>query len=730
MVEPLSKAHRILEKGPLQFRPFGVEENGERIRDTPGVKVRAFVDYLEESVARSHGHDAGEQAVQTLCRLLNERIPDHAYHVSPRFLKNDWNSYSYEFVCFLVEFCKDISGDPLFAAHAGRDKFISSLLQTLGRPFSVRQIYSNFPHFGEKLSSLTLGVESVSDRSAVLTMAYPEAIFKKFGPYGSACAELICQSAKGGLAAIPEKVHHLTPATVRDLLCVAEGDECCKWELTWEPESHSHVLWKAIGLVGSGVILTYVSLRHRELSFFETMLFVSPPAILGWMADQLRTLHKRMRAREDLVQEQLASGDARHEELRHVYLEQEQKTVELRHAYEEIESLNVGLEEKVRQRTAELEAANQELKQMDRLKSQFLAHVSHELRTPLTGIKGLTENLVEGLAGPLTPKQEHNLRRVIHNASRLARMITDLLERSRIDAGKIDLALRELDLAALTCDLVEQLGPLALAKGQQLTCRVPEPVGLVWADPDKVSQILTNLVENAIKYTPEGGTITVALESDLPHWARVSIKDTGPGIPSEAIPKLFDQFYRMPHLHQNGPKGLGLGLSIVKQLVEMHGGTVCVQSEVGQGSVFQFTLPLRPSAEGVQTTTPGANRRILVVDDDPDIRHFLHERLSAYGYQIETATDGANALHRLVATPFDGMILDISMPELDGLAVLRQIRERSSIPIIMVTASGAKDRAVQAVSIGAQDYLLKPFDAGQLREVVERWFGANASVDN
>ena len=728
MVEPLSKAHRILEKGLLQFRPFGVEENGDRIRDTTGVKVRAFIDYLEESVARSRGHEAGEQAVETLCRLLNERIPDQAYHVSPRFLKNDWNSYSYEFVCFLVEFCKDISGDPLFAAHAGRDKFISSLLQILGRPFSVRQIYSQFPHFGEKLSALILDVESVSDRSAVLTMAYPEAIFKKFSPYGNACAELICQSAKGGLAAIPEKVHHLAPATVRDLRCVADGDDCCKWELTWEPETRVHHLGKAIGLAGSGIVLASVSVRHPELSLFETVLFAGPPAILGWMADRLRTLRKRMRAREDLVQEQLASGDARHEELRHVYLEQEQKTVELRHAYEKIESLNVGLEEKVRQRTAELEAANQELKQMDRLKSQFLAHVSHELRTPLTGIKGLTENLVDGLAGPVTPKQEHNLRRVIDNTSRLARMITDLLERSRIEAGKIDLTLKELDLPALTCEVVEQLGPLASAKRQRLDCQAPEPLGLVWADPDKVNQILTNLVENAIKYTPEGGDITIALESDLLHWARVSVKDTGPGIPSEAVPKLFDQFYRMSHHHQGGPKGLGLGLSIVKQLVELHGGTVSVQSEVGRGSVFHFTLPLRPSAGEVPVAAAGTKRRILVVDDDPDIRHLLQERLSAYGYEIETVTDGAHALHRLSETPFDGMILDISMPELDGLVILRQIRERSSMPIIMVTASGTKDRAVQAVSMGAQDYVLKPFDAGQLREVVERWFGANASA--
>ena len=246
MDDLLSREHRILEKGLIQYRPFGKEENGELIRDTLGVKVHAYVDYLEESVTQSLGPQAGKEAVQTLCRLLNERIADSAYHVSPKFLKNDWNSYSYEFVCFLVEFCKDITGDSFFAAHAGREKLISSVLQTLGRPFSVQQIYTNFSHFGSKLSSLIFGVETVTKGTAVLTMAFPEEILKKFAPYAKACAYIICQSAKGGLAAIPEKVHHLPPATVRDLLCMAEGDECCKWELTWEPDDRTHVFCKAM----------------------------------------------------------------------------------------------------------------------------------------------------------------------------------------------------------------------------------------------------------------------------------------------------------------------------------------------------------------------------------------------------------------------------------------------------------------------------------------------------
>src|SRR5581483_7418763 len=149
MAELYTKDRRILEKRAMEFRPFGVDPRGERVRDVTGVKIRAFIDCLEETVSRTRGAAAGDRAVAELSALLNARAPDAAYHVTPKMLKNVWNSYSYEFMCFLGEFCKELTGDARFAERVGREKFLSAVIQTLGRPFSLRQIYSMFPHFGE-----------------------------------------------------------------------------------------------------------------------------------------------------------------------------------------------------------------------------------------------------------------------------------------------------------------------------------------------------------------------------------------------------------------------------------------------------------------------------------------------------------------------------------------------------------------------------------------------------
>ena len=167
MADLLSKDHRITEKGMMEFRPFGVDAQGNKIRDASGVTVVANVECLEESVAEARGREAGQKAVADLCRLLNERINDQAYHVTPQLLRQVWNSYSYEFVCFLGEFCSEISGDQRFQFHVGEKKLVSPIIQTLGRPFSVSQIYRMFPHFGQKYAkgSILFSTGAITDRS-------------------------------------------------------------------------------------------------------------------------------------------------------------------------------------------------------------------------------------------------------------------------------------------------------------------------------------------------------------------------------------------------------------------------------------------------------------------------------------------------------------------------------------------------------------------------------------
>jgi signal transduction histidine kinase len=241
--------------------------------------------------------------------------------------------------------------------------------------------------------------------------------------------------------------------------------------------------------------------------------------------------------------------------------------------------------------TRKLEVAHAQLKEVDRLKSMFLSHVSHELKTPLTSIKGFVDNMLDGLTGELQGKQQDYLRRIRANTDRLARMITNLLDLSRIESGTHRLDRVQLRLFEPVVEVVEQCRPMAACKQITLEMVCPDPTIQVLADPDKVVQVLINLVDNAIKYTPSGGKITIAIARRDPERVMMTVTDTGGGIPAEAMAKLFEPFYQASQQPGTRGKGLGLGLSIVKTLVELHGGTVSVTSEVGKGSEFCILMP-------------------------------------------------------------------------------------------------------------------------------------------
>jgi signal transduction histidine kinase len=893
MNELLSPDHTIIEKGMMEFQPFGTTPHGEKIRDVSGVSVRANLEYLEELVTRNQGQDAGRRAVQEAVRLLNERIPDTTYHVTEEFLRNQWNSYSYEFLMFLTRFCDMLSGDPEFQFKLGQEKFISPIIQTLARPFSVGQAYKMFAYFGEKFAKGSIIFEAVEVRNnkAILRIKFTDRAYRQFGAYRKSCARHVCQAAKAATSAIPSKVHGLKPATVRDRTCIVNGDEYCEWEFTWDPQRAGSLLWSVSALLATAAVVTILRVVHPAMPWVETLLLALFPGLAVWLAFSARMLRKELEGREEVIQEQLRSVEARHEELREAYLEQEQTSTELRRkvaqlttlhhaglmfsstldrdsllesvmqaiikelhydramisffdpetrvahrarvmgvskeiadfardlevpvsdensieglvllkglpvlitdiqevwdrlhplnqklvaitetksllsvplkvkdrvlgsltisrakggtltaedldlmvtvgnqvaialdnadAYRQIEQLNIGLEAKVRDRTLELEAAIAQLKEMDKAKSTLMAHVSHELRTPLTSIKGYAENMLDRTYGPITEKQEKYLTRIQSNMVRLAKLISELLDSARLEARKeIELSLGAVSLSKIAADVVEQLQNQATDKRQRVELSCPKQDVMVWADSDKLTQILTNLLDNAIKYTQAGGSIVVRVDVDAA-CAKVIVKDNGQGIIPDELPKLFDPFYRAVQQKKSRVEGLGLGLAIVKSLIELHGGQICVRSVLGQGSEFEFKIPLRKDVRP-QPTPARSERRILVVDDDPDIRQLLFDRLGGYGYEVQTAGDGREALRLLGTETFDGMILDIGIPEIDGLGVLQQLRtSNTTLPVVMVTASGSKERAVQAVALGAQDYVLKPFDAAHLKEVIERWF--------
>lgn len=254
---------------------------------------------------------------------------------------------------------------------------------------------------------------------------------------------------------------------------------------------------------------------------------------------------------------------------------------------------NVRLFQEIQEQGRELESANRRLKELDRLKSDFVANVSHELRTPLTAIKGAVDLVLREVTGPLAEKQAHYLRRVQSNTQYLAGLITDLLDLSKIEAGEIQLRQTRFILRSLVSEAMDSLRPLAAEKTIELELRCDDSSFPVWADRDKVNQILLNLIGNAIKFTPARGSVVVRIRAAGNHTLQITVDDTGPGIPTGERERVFDKFYQIAGAGEGKPKGTGLGLAVCKTLVELHGGRIWVDSATcGGGCTFHFTLPL------------------------------------------------------------------------------------------------------------------------------------------
>ncbi len=258
---------------------------------------------------------------------------------------------------------------------------------------------------------------------------------------------------------------------------------------------------------------------------------------------------------------------------------------------------NIRLFQEIQDKNRQLEVANERLKELDRLKSDFVSNVSHELRTPLTAIKGAVDLILREVPGPLNEKQSHYLARVRSNTEHLAGLINDLLDLSKIEEGKMELQVARMSLGGLVHEVAETLKPIAAEKPIELEMIASGPSILVCADRDKITQVLTNLIGNAIKFTPAHGKVTVTMARDYADWVRVSVSDTGPGIPSDDRGRIFDKFYQVAENGGPKPKGTGLGLAISKTLVELHGGKMWVESEPSRGSTFYFTLPAAGEAK-------------------------------------------------------------------------------------------------------------------------------------
>lgn len=260
-------------------------------------------------------------------------------------------------------------------------------------------------------------------------------------------------------------------------------------------------------------------------------------------------------------------------------------------AYTELATLTEHLERRVQERTHELQTVNERLQDHDQRRSKFVSVASHELRTPMTSIKGFVENMLDGLTGQLTERQEHYLQRVKHNVDRLTRIINQLLDWSRLDVGRIDIKPEALSIDAFVRDVVESFQTLAAEKSMTLEVLPCEQPLTVYADRDKLEQILWNLVGNAIKFTPHAGRVSVRYSAYDTHFAQITVSDTGCGIAPDDLPLVFNEFSKVESAMPTS-QGAQLGLFITKSLVTLHGGQMCVDSQLGVGTRFYFTLPL------------------------------------------------------------------------------------------------------------------------------------------
>ncbi|WP_224246926.1 hybrid sensor histidine kinase/response regulator [Hyalangium gracile] len=389
------------------------------------------------------------------------------------------------------------------------------------------------------------------------------------------------------------------------------------------------------------------------------------------------------------------------------------------------------------------------LAELDRAKTAFFSNVSHEFRTPLTLMLGPLEDLLA--TDRLPPQAREELRLVHRNAMRLLRLVNTLLDFSRLEAGRLEASFEPTDLATFTTELASSFDSAVERAGLTLMLDCPPLPAPTYVDREMWEKIVLNLLSNALKFTFEGG-IHVRLREQAGQ-AVLEVSDTGTGIPQADLPHLFERFYRVRGAKSRTHEGTGIGLSLVRELVRMHGGEVRVESQQGRGTTFTVSIPqgvahleaeriraprlLSSTASGVAPFLEEAARwggseagdaggreersaptgRIILADDNADMRDYVRRVLSS-SFEIEAFPDGQAALEAALAHPPDLVLTDVMMPGLDGFALLRALREdprTRGLPVVMLSARAGEEAAIEGLEAGADDYLVKPFSARELR---------------
>ncbi|MBL8097668.1 MAG: response regulator, partial [Anaerolineales bacterium] len=413
--------------------------------------------------------------------------------------------------------------------------------------------------------------------------------------------------------------------------------------------------------------------------------------------------------------------------------------------FENLQRSNFELERRVAERTSELNKTNIELEHANRAKDEFLANMSHELRTPLNSILGLSESMLEQYQETLNENQQKSLQIIEASGKHLLDLINDVLDLSKIEAGKFDYYPQLIHVNDLCKSSLIFVKMQAMKKDITLTYEIEDTISDFFADPRRLKQILVNLLTNAVKFTPNNGHVTlkVNVKQDA---IQFSVIDTGIGIAPEDLRRLFTPFVQVESSLNRHFEGTGLGLALVHKLTDLHGGSIEVESEVGKGSRFTVKLPYQGSVLGQATEAEKSishpvgieasfqpkiesnNQKILLVEDNQANILTIGEYLENYGYEIVIANDGVQAIEKTNEINPDIILMDIQMPVMDGLEATRRLRADvrfATVPIIALTAlamPGDRERCLEA---GANEYMSKPVSLKELRKVIESFISRN-----
>lgn len=381
----------------------------------------------------------------------------------------------------------------------------------------------------------------------------------------------------------------------------------------------------------------------------------------------------------------------------------------------------------------------EELAKLDRMKTNLLTNISHELRTPLTLVLGPLEQL-RNRASELGEDWIRRLDIAQRNGNRLQQLVEQVLDLTRLDAQQLELDPANIELNAFLGRLTESFESMAEQQELSIKSSLTDTPIRLQADPDKLEKVIVNLLSNAIKFTPAGGSISVATKTNR-QTVTITVTDTGRGISEDRLPYIFDRFHSTSEKISSGGKGLGVGLAITKEFIELHGGTISVESKESSGTTFTIALPhkepnndlddytLNTESKEIDTTTPSsASKKIvaldenpftaLVVEDNEDMRDYIADLLEDKNLVVETAQNGLEAQKRLSIIDPDLIISDIMMPEMDGFTFAEKVRKDPQFrltPIVMLSARAEIEDRIQGYEIGVSDYLVKPFNEAELK---------------